>query len=95
MVIKISKNVSFFVFFADDNKTLVTVYAKHLSAPERSFWVLSENGMVNWSSSYRSWDIEGRNIKKLLCQQKNNETASSRVDNVLMVAQNPTIGSIY
>ena len=48
-----SKNVSFFVNFVDDSKTLVTVQAKHLSAPEKYFRVLSENGMVNWSWSYR------------------------------------------
>ena len=37
MIIKMSKNGSFLVFFADDSETLVTVLAKHLRAPERSF----------------------------------------------------------
>ena len=91
MVIKMSKNGSFFVFFANDSKILVTVQAKHLSTPKGSFWVLSENGIVNWFWSYRSWVFEGRNIKKL----KLNETLSSRVDILLMVAQNPTIHSIF
>ena len=39
------KNGTFFVCFADDSKTLVTVHVKHLkSATTRSFWVHSENG---------------------------------------------------
>ena len=33
--------------------------------------------------------------KKLLSQQKNYETVFSRVDILLMVAQNPTIHSIF
>ena len=65
MVIKTLKKCSCFVFFANDSKILV----KHLSAPEGSFWVISENGMANWFWSYCSWVIEGRNIKKLLSQQ--------------------------
>ena len=35
-----------------------------LRAPERSYWVLSENGMVNRLWSYHSWDIEDKNVKK-------------------------------
>ena len=31
------KNGSFFKFSADDSKRLVTVWAKYLSAPERSY----------------------------------------------------------
>ena len=54
MIIKMSKNGSFFLFFANDSKTLATVSPKHLSAPERSFLVLSENGMFNRFLSYRS-----------------------------------------
>ena len=49
---------------ADASKKLATVGAKHLSAPERSFWVLSDNIKLP------SWDIEGKNIKKLLGPQK-------------------------
>ena len=64
MIIKMSKNGSFFLFFANDSKTLATVSPKHLSAPERSFLVLSENGMFNRFLSYCSWDTENRNIKK-------------------------------
>ena len=44
---------TFFVCSADGSKKLVTVYAKHLSVPQRSFLVLSENGMVNKLWSYR------------------------------------------
>ena len=61
-----------FCIFADDSKALVTVQAKDLkSAPKISFWVLSENGMIHRFWSHRLWDVEGRNIKKLLSQQKN------------------------
>ena len=68
------------MFFADDSKTLVTVYAKHLkSAPKRSFWVLSKNGMVHRFWSYHLWDIEVRNTEKLLSQEKNNETLHLQV----------------
>ena len=51
--------------------------------------------MVNWSWGYRLGDIESKNIKKLLSQQKDNEVVFSRVDILLMVAQNPTIHSIF
>ena len=63
MVIKMSKNGSFFVFFESNSKILVVVEAKHLSASERSFWVLSKYGIVNWFWGYRSWGIESRNIE--------------------------------
>ena len=39
-------NQKFFVFSLDDSKTLGTVWAKYLNASERSYCVLSENGMV-------------------------------------------------
>ena len=45
MVIKMSKMAHFFVFSADGSKKPVTVWAKYLSAPERSYLVLSENAM--------------------------------------------------
>ena len=43
-----TKNGSFSVFFAHGSKKLVwaTVWEKHLSATERPYWVLSENGMA-------------------------------------------------
>ena len=44
------KNDSF--FSAGDSKKLVTVRAKYLSAPERSYCVLSENGVFNILWSY-------------------------------------------
>ena len=71
MFIKMPKNGSFFLFSANESKKLVTVWAKYLSAPERSYWFLSENGMVNRLWSYRSWVIEGRNIKKTAESAKN------------------------
>ena len=37
----------FFVFSADDSKKSVTVWAKYLSALEKSYCVLSENDIVN------------------------------------------------
>lgn len=55
----------FFLFSADDSKTIVTVSTKHLSAPEISSLVLSENVMVNRLLSYHFWDIDGGNIKKI------------------------------
>ena len=48
----------------------VTVLAKYLNALGTSYWVLSENDMVNRLLSYRSWNIKSRNRKKLLNQQK-------------------------
>ena len=59
-----------FLYSADGSKKSVTGWANYLTAPKRSYWLLSENGMVNRLWSFRSWDIEGRNLKKLLNQQK-------------------------
>ena len=53
----------FFVFCADASKKLVTVWAKYLTAPDRSHLVLSKNGMIYRLWSYRSWNIVGRNKK--------------------------------
>ena len=62
MVIKMSvKNSSFSVFSVYDSKKLVKNWAKYLRATERSYRVLSENGMVSRLWNYRSWDIVGRN----------------------------------
>ena len=58
------KNGLFFVFSADNSKKSVKVWAKYLSASKKSYWVLSENGMVNRLWSYRSYDIKGRDINK-------------------------------
>ena len=74
------KNGSFFVFSADDSKKVVSFLAKYLSKPEGFYWVLSENGMINMLLNYCSWDIEGRNIKKLLSQQKTPKSLFSGVD---------------
>ena len=58
-----------FVFSAHDCKKLVTVWEKDLRSLERFLLFLSENSMVNSICSYRSSDIEDRNIKKLRSQQ--------------------------
>ena len=55
MVIKMSvKNSSFSVFSVYDSKKLVKNWAKYLRATERSYRVLSENGMVSRLWNYRS-----------------------------------------
>ena len=54
------KNGTFFVFSMDNGEMF---WAKCLSAPGRSYWVLSESGRLMGFWSYRSWDIEDRNIK--------------------------------
>ena len=59
-----------FIFSADDSKKIVTVCANYLRATERSYWVFSEQGMINRVWSYRSWVILGRNTQKLVSQQK-------------------------
>ena len=50
MVIKMLV-MAHFCISADGSKILVTVWAKYISASERSYWAISENGMVNliWS----------------------------------------------
>ena len=50
MVIKCQKWL-IFVFSANDSKKLATVWAKYITSSESSYWVLSENGVVNvlWS----------------------------------------------
>ena len=70
MVIKMWKMAHFLL------KKLVTVWVKYLSATEKPYRVLSENGMVTRLSGYRSWDIEdgkksaesARNTKTLYMQ---------------------------
>ena len=47
MVIKMSK-----MFSVDDSKQLVTVWPNYSTALERTYWVISENGMVNRLWSY-------------------------------------------
>ena len=55
------------------------IMGKCLRPPERSYWVLSENGMVNRLWSYHSWDIEDKNVKKSVNQQKNTKTSIFKV----------------
>ena len=61
-----TKNGSFFAFFAHGSKKLVwaTVSVRNLSATERPYWVLSENG----TRSHYIFKLEIS--KKLLNQQK-------------------------
>ena len=47
MVTKMSKMAHIFVFSADESKKSVTLWGKCLRAPERSYGVLTEYGMVN------------------------------------------------
>ena len=77
MVIKILKMAHCFVFYAYDSKTLITVWAKCLNAPDRSYWVLSENGMFNRFWSYHVWNTEGR-ITKNSESAKNTEILYSQ-----------------
>ena len=58
----------FFVFSADGSNKLVTVW---VNAPEKSYWVLPENGLVNIGYRvilYRKLRVEI--FKNLLNQQK-------------------------
>ena len=71
MVIIMYQLAHFFVFYACDNKKLVTVRAKYLGAFERYYWLLSENGMVSRLWNYCLWDIEGRKIRKTAESAKN------------------------
>ena len=97
MVINMSKMAHFLYFSLIAATTKNTVLVKYLSASERSYWILSENDMVNRLWTYSLWDIENSNIKKLLSQQKilkPQNPVFSRVDNLLIITQNPIIHSI-
>ena len=77
VVIKMSKMGHFLYFLLMTAKKVIAL-AKYLGRPKR-FWVISENGMVNRLWSYRSWDIEGKNMKRTAEPAK-------MVDIVLIVA---------
>ena len=82
------------MFPSDDNIKLTTAWAKYLSAPERSYWVLSENGMVNKFWSYHSWDIVVEILPKKLtkpCIFKGWQLANDSSE----PNQNPIIHSIF
>ena len=49
---------------AHEGKKLVTLWAKYLRTPEKSYSAISDNSTVDRLWSYHSWDIEGRNVKK-------------------------------
>lgn len=76
---------------AFESKKSITVRTNYLSSSERSHWVLSESDVVNRLWSYRSLNIKGRISKSLLSHQKNENLLFSRVEILLMVAQNPLI----
>ena len=62
----------YFQVFAAKKQSVSTIY---YSAPERSYCLLSENGIVIRFFSQRLRDIEGRNKKSSpKSQQKNTET---------------------
>ena len=60
-IIKMAQMAHFFVFSANGSRRFAPILAKYLRAPERTYCVLSENGMVNILWRYRLWEIEGRN----------------------------------
>ena len=83
-----------FVFSADDSKIHNLVKIFH--APERSYWVLSENGIGNRFSSCHLWDIKGRNIRKTAQSAKEHPNpVFSRVHILLMVAKKPIMVAQY
>ena len=83
------RNCYFLVFSADNRKKLVTVWAKYLGTPERSYRDFAENGL----GRNCPWDIVGRNIKKNAASTKENWNLI--VDILLTVAQNSMICSIF
>ena len=93
MVINISKIAHFIFFFSDGSPKIVPVWAKYLSTTERACWVFSENGMVYRLWSCRLLDIEGRNTSEH-CWVSGN-SLFSRLNILLMLAQNPRIYSIF
>ena len=83
-----------FVFSVDDSKIHNLVKIFH--APERSYWVLSENGIGNRFSSCHLWDIKGRNIRKTAQSAKEHPNpVCSRVHILLMAAQKPIMIAQY
>ena len=68
--VKLSSTSIHYIYSADDNKVLVTVWAKYLSATDKSFSFLSENGMVNRLCSYSLRNGLQKYLKKLLYQQE-------------------------
>ena len=83
-----------FVFSADDSKIHNLVKIFH--APERSYWVLAENGIGNRFWSCHLWDIKGRNIRKTVQSAKEHPNpVFSRVHILLMVAKKPIMVAQY
>ena len=93
--IKMSQMAHCFVFSANGSKKIVRIRTKYLSAPKRTYCVLSENGIVNILWRYRLWEIRGRNIRKTTKSVKKRNSVCSRVDILLMVAHKPIIYSIF
>ena len=52
MVIKMPKMAHLFIYFADDSKKSVTVWANYLSAFERSYLALLKIALDYWVLSY-------------------------------------------
>ena len=64
MVTELSKNGSSFCIFCWWKQKISHIMGKCLRAHERSYRVLSENGMVNRLWSYHLWDIKDKLVKK-------------------------------
>ena len=48
MAIKMQKWLSFFVLSSDNRKKSVTAWAKYVSAPERFYLTISEDGFLDF-----------------------------------------------
>ena len=91
-VIKMSKKAHCLSFQQKIGHSLSKIF----KASERSYGILSKNGIVIMFRSYSSWDIERRNIKNLSSEEKKHRNpVFSRVDILLMVAQKPVIHSVF
>ena len=85
------------IFSADYSNKLVTVWAQNLSACERSFWIISGNGMANRlplvsvTFGYRVTVLETLRVeiwKKLLVQQKVLKSCFFKDSDLANAAQN-------
>ena len=85
MVTKTSKMAHLYIFCWWKQK-ISHIMGKCLRAPERSYWVLSENAMVNRLWSYNSWDIKVKDVKKPVESAKKTwKPQFSRFDILLVV----------
>ena len=93
MIFKMSKIA---IFFADNIKKFVTVWATYLSTHGRSYRVLEENDMVDRLWIWTVREILRINIKKIAKSRKRYQNpVFLNVEILLMVAQNYIIYSIF